>query len=79
MKIDILFFGATADLTGTRKVETTVSEPVSAGDLIAQLHAEYPDLKDRNLLFAVNEEYVSENTPLNNGDELAIFTPVSGG
>ncbi len=79
MKVNILFFGATADLIGSRRVETTVKESVSARDLIDQLHADYPILKDRTLLFAVNEEYVPENTPLNNGDELAIFTPVSGG
>ena len=79
MRVKILFFGSTAQLTGTRTLETTLSEPVSAIDMIKQLHAEYPNLKGHNLLFAVNEEYVQENTLLNNGDELAIFTPVSGG
>jgi molybdopterin converting factor small subunit len=31
------------------------------------------------LLFAVNQEYASGDEPLKNGDELAVFTAVSGG
>ena len=79
MKVNVLFFGATADLVGSRKVETSLAETAVASDVVEQLHAEYPSLKGRNLLVAVNEQYVAENTPLKNGDELAIFTPVSGG
>jgi molybdopterin converting factor small subunit len=79
MKVNVLFFGATADLVGARKIEAPVSETTLAADVIEQLHAQYPNLKDHALLFAVNEEYVSGDTRLKNGDELAIFTPVSGG
>ena len=43
----------------------------------------YPDLKhhidDEMLRFAVNKEYVADNTDLNASDEIAIFPPVSGG
>ena len=79
MKINVLFFGATAELVGSRKVETAVSESAVAAGVIEQLHLEYPNLKDHKLLFAVNEEYVAEDFPLRDGDELAIFTAVSGG
>ena len=79
MKINVFFFGATAELAGSRKVETDVSENANAADVIANLITRYPELKDRKLLFAVNEEYVSEDTRLKNGDELAIFLAVSGG
>jgi molybdopterin synthase catalytic subunit len=46
--------------------------------------ARYPDLRrfGRSLLFAVNQEYVHENLgdlAMRNGDELAVFPPVSGG
>ena len=79
MKINILFFGATADLTGSRKIERVVTPPVSADDMLKQVHHDYPNLKNHKLLFAVNEEYVAPDSILNEGDELAIFTPVSGG
>jgi molybdopterin synthase sulfur carrier subunit len=79
MKVRVLFFGATADVVGARTVEIAVSETAVAGDVIEQLHKKHPDLRGRNLLLAVNEQYTTENTPLTNGDELAIFTAVSGG
>ena len=79
MKVRLLFFGATAEWVGSRTIETSVSETAAAADVIEHLHAEYPTLRDRNLLLAVNEQYVTGDTPLNNGDEIAIFTPVSGG
>ena len=79
MKINILFFGTTADLTGSRKIERTVDSPVSADDVLKQVHDEYPDLKRQKLLFAVNEEYAAPESILKEGDEVAIFTAVSGG
>jgi molybdopterin synthase catalytic subunit len=33
----------------------------------------------RSLLFAVNQEYATPDTQLNENDELAVFPPVSGG
>ena len=51
--------------------------------LKAYLVEKYPDLKkhidDETLRFAVNQEYVADNTDLNASDEIAIFPPVSGG
>jgi len=32
-----------------------------------------------NLLMAVNQEYVSLDTPVKAGDEVAFFPPVTGG
>ena len=33
----------------------------------------------RTLQFARNSEYVTEDTPLHDGDEVAVIPPVSGG
>ena len=79
MKVQVLFFGAIADLIGSRKVEVSLSETAVAADVIERLRSENPNFRNRKLLISVNEEYVTENTPLKNGDELAVFTPVSGG
>jgi molybdopterin synthase sulfur carrier subunit len=79
MKIRVLFFGATADLVGKREVDTTVGEAASPGDVVQRLVGDHPGLGIRRLLFAVNEEYVSPTARLKDGDELAIFTAVSGG
>ncbi|MBF0368630.1 MAG: molybdopterin converting factor subunit 1 [Magnetococcales bacterium] len=36
-------------------------------------------LKDEHLRVAVNQTYAQPNDPVTNGDEIAIFPPVSGG
>jgi molybdopterin converting factor subunit 1 len=79
MKVRVLFFGATADLAGTRAVEAEVASDASPAEVLADLAIGNPALKTDRLLFAVNESYVDKDARLKDGDELAIFTPVSGG
>lgn len=75
----ILFFGAAADAAGTREAEVEVAAGMTAGELVESLKANYPGLAGQKLLFAVDQEYADPATPLQNGSEVAIFTPVSGG
>jgi molybdopterin converting factor subunit 1 len=79
MKLKLLFFGATADLIGEREQSLDLTEGSTVCELVEGLKAKYPRLAGQNLLFAVNEEYADPATPLQNGNEVAIFTPVSGG
>lgn len=79
MKFDVLFFGATADAVGSRGLEVSVETPTTARSLIEQLSQQHPALAKHKLLFAVNEQYANPDTCLTEGDELAVFTPVSGG
>jgi molybdopterin converting factor subunit 1 len=79
VRVVILFFGAVADAAGKREAEVEVTEGLTAGELIESLKAKHPGLAGQKLLFAVNEEYADPATPLQNGSEVAIFTPVSGG
>jgi len=53
--------------------------PITAAQLIDQMVLEYPALRRHKLLFSVNQEYVSDDVTLNDGDEVGIFTAVSGG
>lgn len=78
MTVQVLFFGATADIVGARceQLETTDS---GARQIIDRVIADHPQLARQKLLFSVNEEYVVGDTQLRDGDELAIFTAVSGG
>ena len=79
MKVQVLFFGATADETGEREIEVSLAENVRAEQAFAEIVEKYQRLKNHKLLFAVNQEYASGDEIVKNGDELAIFTAVSGG
>lgn len=79
MKVKVLFFGATAEAAGERSIEIALDKNSAAGFMIESLIETHPSLGSHKLLFAVNQEYASPDTELKEGDELAIFTAVSGG
>ena len=81
MKVRILFFARLRDLLGTESVELDSPDIESVGDAYRILLARYPELGafSRSLLVAVNQEFADWNTPVLEGDELALFPPVSGG
>lgn len=79
MSVKVLFFGATADAAGTRSVELDLAAPRPAGEVFAEIVGRYPQLAGLSLLFAVNREYAGADAQVSDGDELAVFTAVSGG
>ncbi|HTH50496.1 MAG TPA: MoaD/ThiS family protein [Pyrinomonadaceae bacterium] len=79
MTVRVLFFGATADAVGERASSVHVPDNTPAAAVVDQVVASHPTLARHKLLFAVNEEYVPTDTIVRDGDELAIFTAVSGG
>jgi molybdopterin synthase sulfur carrier subunit len=79
MKVSVLFFGATADEAGTREVEIDFTENTQAGEAFAEIVNRFPRLVNHKLLFAVNQEYANGDETISEGDELAVFTAVSGG
>jgi molybdopterin converting factor small subunit len=79
MKVQVLFFGATAEATGKREVEIEAENNAKADAVFAQVVANYPQLAKHSLLFAVNQEYTKGDETIKDGDELAVFTHVSGG
>lgn len=74
-----MLFGATADLFGDRKAEVDFAKGSTVGEVLEQLKQTNPGLSKHKLLSALNEEYVSPETAVQNGDILAVFTAVSGG
>ena len=82
MKVRVLFFGATADAVGKREIEFSLVENTKAIEARAKILEAFPKLRQsfgKSLLFAVNQEYAKGDETIKNGDELAIFTAVSGG
>ena len=79
MQFRVLFFGATADEAGERFVDLSSDSDIKAEDAVERILSKFPQLRKHKLLYAVNQEYVSGNEAMKDGDELAIFTAVSGG
>lgn len=81
VSIRVLFFGAARDVVDTNPLEVSIEAPATVGSAFRQLVERFEQLErfGRSLLFAVNQEYATPETPLAENDELAVFPPVSGG
>ena len=81
IRIRVLFFGAARDVVDTNPLEISLDTPATVASAFRYLVDRFAQLErfGRSLLFAVNQEYATQDTPLNENDELAVFPPVSGG
>jgi len=79
MSIQVLFFGATATISGKRSIQVDVGEDPVASAVFERVLTDHPRLRAHKLHFSVNQQYANGDEPLSDGDELAIFTAVSGG
>lgn len=79
MPIQVLFFGATADIAGQRRKEIDTHDGMQASAVFDSILAEHPGLGAHKLHFSVNQQFANGDELLRDGDELAIFTAVSGG
>ena len=78
VKIKLLLFGPLREIGGADRIDFEVDEGVLS-KAVSQLIERFPSMGSHKLLFAVNEEYADPATVLEDGDEVAVFTPVSGG
>jgi molybdopterin synthase catalytic subunit len=81
MEVTVLYFATLRDHTGLNQELLTLSENATVVDLMEALKAKYSTLVQtlEVALVAVNREYAFPDEKLNDGDEVAIFPPVSGG
>lgn len=79
--VRVLFFGAARDAVGQGEVRLVLENTLTAANVLAQIVESFPGLKrfGSSLLFAVNQEYARGDRKISDGDELAVFPPVSGG
>ena len=80
MLIHILAFGIAKDILNQQKLVVELEANRTVGDLrknLIETHAGFSKLS--SLRFAVNEEYVEDAFALNEGDEVILIPPVSGG
>jgi molybdopterin synthase catalytic subunit len=81
MKVNVLFFGVTHDLTGCAHEQVDLPEGQNLEGLRRYYENRFPRLLSVRsaLLLAVNQEIADGSTRLRDGDEVAFMPPVSGG
>ena len=81
MKINILFFATLKDRAGRNSLPLEISDGATVSALKSRLAADLPGLAPAlpTALVSVNHEFAFPEDPLKDGDEVALFPPVSGG
>ena len=81
--ITILFFAQLREQLQCEKLAFELSSVSTIAALRERLMLEHPQwikfLVSEKLLFSVNQTLVKESHPVNEGDEVAFFPPVTGG
>ena len=77
----VKFFAALREAVGRSEVEWELADGATVEALIAYLQETEPGLASwaARAWIAVNRRYAAPDTLLQDGDEVALFPPVSGG
>lgn len=84
MKIKLLYFGRPREnLKLSQENAELPAGTATVADLLDWLRRRGPDwaaeLADNRVRCAINQELAALSSPLRSGDEVAIFSPISGG
>jgi molybdopterin synthase catalytic subunit len=81
MKVTVLFFAFFRELVGTNEVEMDLGDGATLQELKVTLGNRFSELGDQwdVAVFSVNREYAKPDQVLGEGDEVAVFPPISGG
>ena len=81
MIVHVLYFGILKDLFDGDRDVVELPDRSNVSDLLALLQGRGVDRLPlwKHIAVAVNHEYAQLNTPMHEGDEVALLPPVSGG
>jgi molybdopterin converting factor subunit 1 len=81
MKVRVLLFAAGRELAGAAEVEIDLASGATVAELRRALARRVPALEPllAHSRFAVDADFVTDDTPLAPADEVACIPPVSGG
>jgi molybdopterin synthase catalytic subunit len=81
MNIHILYFATFRDLTGLKEEDIHLQNASTILELKEHLLQRYPNIEKAlpTSVVAINREFAFDGDVLKDGDEVAIFPPVSGG
>ena len=81
MIVRVLYFATLRDLAGTKEEQVELPDGSTIADLKVLLAKNHPNLTraKSSMLVSINREFSFDEDMLHDGDEVAIFPPVSGG
>ena len=80
MKLQVLLFGIARDIVGQNHIEMDFQGPTNIQSFKEVLIDKYPQMNDlAHIKIAVNQEFAKDEMLLQEGDEIALIPPVSGG
>lgn len=81
--ISVLFFASIRERAGTGMVQVEADDIRNVADVISRLRGRSPTLdaalSGENILVAVNQTMTDPSAGVGDGDEVALFPPVTGG
>lgn len=81
MRVRLRLFASLRDAAGIETAELELPDGITVGEALDRLCALYPSLGRwrEHIMLARNRRYVTIADRLADGDEIALFPPVSGG
>lgn len=81
IQVQVLLFSSLREAVGRAEVKVELEAPATGADLVERLAAEHEAIASQRpvIRLAVDEAYASEDVLLEDGSEVALITPVSGG
>lgn len=81
MNVTVRLFASLRETAGRAQLTLSLPEGATVREVVEAVTREVPQLKGAAgaIYAAVNDRYVSPDTPVKEGDEVALFPPVSGG
>lgn len=92
MELELRFFATFREAVGTKTLPYAAADGATVGEILRELEAEYADLEGRLIVDGDLAPHINVlkngrevlhldglETPLADGDRLAVFPPVAGG
>ncbi len=81
MKITLRLFGQLRELAKCDATDIEVKKGTKIGDLVWLVGERFPNMRQhlKVVSFSIDNEYASKDTVLNEGNEVSLLPPISGG
>ncbi len=81
--VTVKFFAVLRKLTGREDILIPIRQPVTLKEIFDQIEIEIPQIrtimKEGRALVAINQEMATEDSMVQDGDEIAMLPPFAGG